>query len=343
MAVDRILALVVSALALSTAGWAQYPTVPFWLAERRGRTPEWTPEIFRSADGTRPLYRPGYQGFPQVFRSIPSYPTLPGGLSPKMPTGLDELSAGWQPTPLPEGTERTWPSWMAPGLPEEERSPSPDRVILARTADRVWFLERDEPAFVPLAFYDKFRVMRKGSAVEVRHKGEFEMVFHDGGVLVAYGPTRIGVLDLNAGSAELEIRVFRNLWLEANSRPVRLVLPDGSEVIAERAEVYLETEGGRAQICNNGPSPVRWLSRVGELALQPSHRVQVLVAPPTHRYLAPELQVAGDVQLERQGRKLEVRGSGDGGVITWSGTRVTVPDGATLRIDALAGQRFPEK
>ena len=294
----------------------------------------------------RPLYREGFQGLESVYPQFPGFPGYPEGYGPQpispadrlLDTGLEE----WRPVPFAPSATPQWPSWIggeAPGL----QVATPERGVLARVADRVWFLAPGETAFIPLAFFDKFRVVDSGSVIEVRNKGEFQMAFHDGGTLRSIGPVRLHVVQLSEQRANLELDTVRRLWLTATARPFRVALPDGSALELPKGQIYFERDGGRAFVHNSGSEPVTWVGRVGRVDLPPAHRLDVFLDRPTRPVVSPWLQLDGAVRVAHTGRAIEVRADGEDGAVSWSGARFRVPAGGVVRIDPLAGDRFPEK
>jgi hypothetical protein len=58
--------------------------------------------------------------------------------------------------------------------------------------------------------------------------------------------------------------------------------------------------------------------------------------------MAAELVLEGALAPERRGRVLQVVGQAGGGSVSWSGARIELEPGSTLRLDPLAGREFPE-
>ena len=145
----------------------------------------------------------GFPGVESLFPNFPTYPRYPTGYGPRL------LRGGYLPDPTADPTlqlpavrapvsdnESGWPSWIDD--PEsEQRAATPERAMVARTAERVWVLTPDESAFIPLTFYEKFRVLESGSVVEVRNKGEFQVSFHDATPRAGRGSPR--QFELSAG------------------------------------------------------------------------------------------------------------------------------------------------
>ncbi len=321
-----------------------------WGEQAQATSPISTSPLSPSAPGMSPQYRPGFQGLQAVVPRYPTFPTYPRGWGPAprvggfLPTELPTPGIGWQPEDaLPESERRGWPSWIKEEIGDDVRAATPERAILARNADRIWFLSADETAFTPLAYYDKFRLVESGAVIEVRNKGEYQLVFHDGAQLRSVGACRVAVPRLAAEVAELQVRSFRRIWLSARTRPFRLLLPDGSSLEVESSQVYLERQGSRGFLHNDGPLPVQWKGRVGTVEIAPSRRIDLLLEPARKPYLSASLEVDGSVDVVRKGRMIQVTGTGrNGGYVTWSGTRIRVARGETLELDALAGTEFPE-
>lgn len=311
----------------------------------------------------QPIYRAGFQGVESVFPIYQGFPfppvstTTPGGFG-AYPTAAQPGAAG-QPGarrkpalggfPVLPGPKKVvdtgrpqWPSWMRVTRTAAGTFSSPERAVVARVADRVWYLAPGETAYVPLAFYDKFRLVESGSRLRVRNKGEFQVAFHDGGSLRSLGPVRLTFASLSREAAELELEELHRLWIVAKSRPLRCGLPDGSRFVVRDARVYLEhAETDRAWLLNEGPGTLEWTSPIGRRELAPGRRIDFFLAPRTRPFLPAGLVVEGAVRTERKGRVLELESEGPRARVTWSGARFTLPPGARLRLDPLAGDTFP--
>lgn len=296
-----------------------------------------------------PPVQPGFQGLTSVAPVFSLFPSYPKGYGPPPKIGgflpenaPDPARIDWQPPALPRDHSGIWPTWIETGIPEAAKKTSPARAALARTADRVWFLAPDDTAFAPLAFYDKFRVVESGAFIEVRNKGEFQIAFHDGALLRSLGPVRLGLPKLANSVAELSLTSFRRFWLNAKTRPFSVKLPDGSKIELAGTNAYLETEGDRAIIFNHGRRALRWVGHVGEHVVPPAHRVEIMLEGAKQPFLGSGLLLEGALRTEPNGRSLAVHGEGEGGKVTWSGARISVPEGVVVRIDPLAGVSFPE-
>ena len=313
--------------------------------------PQWaSPLAPPSATATvPPPYRPGFQGLKSTAPSYQSFPAYPQGYGPPPRVGgflpqdsPDPASGDWTPPALPRSDSGSWPSWIETGVPELEKRASPERAALARTADRVWFLAPDDTAFIPLSFYDKFRVIDSGTFVEVRNKGEFQVAFHDGAWMRSIGAVRLGLPRLSSTLGELQLNDFRRLWLHAKTRTLKVLLPEGSVLELAGTDLYLERDGARGLVFNNGSRAIRWISRVGEREIPPAHRIEIFLTGENAPYRASALQLEGAVRAEPDGRNVEVHGEPGGGAVTWSGARFRLDGGAVVRIDPLAGAGFPE-
>lgn len=313
--------------------------------------PEWASPMAPQSMSTPvpPPYRPGFQGLKSTTPMYSAFPSYPKGFGPPPRVGgflpeetRDPTMAEWSAPALPRDDRGRWPSWIETGVPNLEKSSAPERAALVRMADRVWFLAPDDTAFVPIPFYDKFRIVDSGTFVEVRNKGEFQMVFHDGAWLRSIGATSLGVPVMSSSIAELQLTAFRRLWLHAKDRTMHVLLPDGSKLELAGTKLYLEREGQRGMVFNNGPRAMRWIGRVGEREIPPAHRIEIFLEGTTAPYLAAALQLQGAVRAEPEGRDVMVRGEAGGGAVTWSGALIKVRGGTSVHLDPLAGKGFPE-
>jgi hypothetical protein len=286
------------------------------------------------------LVYPRYQGFPNFMPQPQGYGGYPAGPGPG---GAAGVFGDWLPPPLPDERRRRWPSWIdvEPG-PDGEIA-SPTRALLARTADSVWYLGARDNAFVPLPFFDKFRPLEAGAALEVPNQGSFHVAFHDGGRMLSNGPVRLSIVTLDAQIAALELARFTRVTIAATERPLRVRLPDGSTAVVRGGAAYLGGDGERGYLLNEGPAALSWERGERTVDLEAGQRVDVLCFQADRPALGAELAGAGAVRLEREGRLAIARGEGEGGHVTWSGARIAVPAGAVLRLDCLVGEGFSEK
>jgi len=321
--------------------------------QKWGAPPGWATQAPANRFAPQPLRgptQPGFQGLTSVAPLFSVFPSYPKGYGPPPRIGgflpseaPDPSGISWTPPALAKDHDGIWPSWIETGMPASTKAISAERAALARTSDRVWFLAPDDTAFVPLAFFDKFRLVESGSFIEVRNKGEFQVAFHDGAVIRSVGPIRLALPRLGSSLAELRLTTFRRFWLNAKVRPFVVVLPDGSRIELAGTNSYFERRGDRAVIFNHGRRAFRWVGRVGEHEVPPAHRVEIMLAGGQRPFLGSGLRMEGALNAEPDGRALAVRGGEGGGEVSWSGAKVTVPAGATVRLDPLAGSAFPQE
>ncbi|MBL8749950.1 MAG: hypothetical protein JNK78_12375 [Planctomycetes bacterium] len=170
------------------------------------------------------LTTPSFAGFPVFPSRLSGYGGYPRssaapGLGPVVPRLLASAA------PEPPG----WPKWAR--LRDREALPfGPDAALLVRNADRVWWRSEPDAAFVPLFFHDKIVPVRAGAEVQVRHVGEFELLFHDGGRWIALGPADLHIAQMTETEVVGELRSFTRLRLHGSQRAHTLVLPDGSRL-----------------------------------------------------------------------------------------------------------------
>ncbi len=297
--------------------------------------PKDAPMLFHLGDreGMQQLF-PYYEGLPTYPSNVPGYGGYPGtGKSP------DEIEAGKIP-----GLERSpadknrWPSWIEGGMGKQLISATPQQAVLVRTADRVWFRPPEERAFIPLVFYDRFRFMTAGSQVEVRGKGEFQLILHAGGDIRSRGPCSMTVTVMDATEVGLQLRDAAQMWIKAGLRPFRVTMPDGTELTFTDTLLHLERRGDRCRVSNLGASPVRFVGSVGTGELVGLMRVRLWMQPSLKAPLGHDFEAVGDVATTRIGQVTTVRG-GTGGKVIWSGAAFKVPVGSTLEIKPLVNPR----
>jgi hypothetical protein len=245
------------------------------------------------------------------------------------------------PRPAPEPDPEAWPVWLSPesraGLPPASSS----RAVLLRGADRVWFRDKDEPAAIPLAFHDKFRVTQAGSTVEVRDGGEFIVLLHDTTTLRFLGPGNLSILALAEEQAEFGVGWLTRLWVTSRTRELTLRLPDASTVQLQGSRIHLERDGERAMLINHGPRAVRVARAGNRQELDSGQAFEFFLAPPGREARGAALQVEGGVRIATQGRRLHASAEQDGSV-SWAGTRIRLQAGASVEIDSLGAGAFPE-
>ncbi|MBK8100087.1 MAG: hypothetical protein IPK26_23540 [Planctomycetes bacterium] len=291
---------------------------------------------------------PALQGFPLFPSTLPGYGQYPRTGQAPPAGGLAQLP------PAPPATG--WPGWLIAGLggKVDDGTYKPDRAVLIRHADRVWFKSPDEEAFVPLYHWDQTRVLPPQSEIEVRHIGEFQLLLHGGGRLVTVGPTRVRIAAMTDERVRLEIPTFTRLRLSATGRTHEIVLPDGSTlVIPEDAEGALAQSAadllllradepgwiaGRATIFHAGGRQVLWQSRFGDVLLDPGRQVTFFLTPPAATHGAA-LVTDGIAQV-RDGAALRCTAERDGASVVWSGAKFTLPAGSNVHLDPLLGTPF---
>lgn len=294
---------------------------------------------------------PGLAGFG-------AYP-LPGGPGAAAPGGL---LPGGLPIALlspPIDDSKDWPRWLrAPGakrLPYE-----PGQALLLRHTDRVWWKPPEEDVFVPLYHHDAVRSVVPGTSIEVRQTGEFEVLFHAGGRLLAQGPSQLRIAAMDDKHVEIALASFTKLRLQVSGREYKFLLPDGSSITSP-ADVPPATPdtppdgptalvldrtsepgwyGGRAALWNGGSRTVTWQHAYGTVSLAPGNRVLLFLKPPAAVVPAPFTAENVDVRPLADG--VECHAAKDGAVV-WSGARFRLPAGATLRLEPLQGRPFPAK
>lgn len=289
--------------------------------------------------GVQPT-NPDFRGFPalnQTRRGFGAYPNYPGFTPSTDPS---------QPFAPPVGRLRPpglWPSWLTEGRSEEDARARPERALLVRFSERVWYRAADEAVYVPLPFHDKVRELEAGAAVQVRTaSGELTLTFHDGATLRAQGIINFDVRILNEAAGELEVRDLRRVWVGAKQRMLRLRLPDTSTIEAMDAQIYLARIDERVVVRNYGPAIATLRSPVGTVDLGLNQQVQILMTPVPTELLRSTLSVQGTVRAKIEGRTLVVDGGNEGGSVDWSGARVRVGVNERATLDALDGDSFPE-
>ncbi|MCA8977585.1 MAG: hypothetical protein KDC98_22870, partial [Planctomycetes bacterium] len=187
-------------------------------------TPQWAPG---------PTQRP-FLGFPTFPSKLPGYGAYPMSLSQL----LAGRELGEQSTlpPIAVPIQPGWPSWVKlrgrPQVPYQ-----PDLALLVQSVERVWWRDRDEEAFVPLYSYDKLRPIGVGVDVEIRHAGQFEVLFHGGSRLSAHGLCKLKIDELSEESVAVTASQLTRIRLEAFGREHRLTLPDGSVLVVPKSMV----------------------------------------------------------------------------------------------------------
>lgn len=274
---------------------------------------------------------PRYDGLPTYPSNVPGYGGYPGA-GDKTGTGLGPGGLGvlgLRPT-----NKDRWPSWIEGGTGAGDQKVRSNQAVLIRLTDRVWLRPSGERAFIPLAFYDRFRFMEPGSQVEVRGKGEFQLVLHDGGSLRSRGPCSLQIAGLNDESADLQLANVQNVLLTAKLRPLRVRLPDGTQLEFVSGGVHLERRGDSIRVSNAGSSPIRYNGSLGSGEILGPKFIRIWVAPPRIPPLSDALQLTGRVSQSKSGPVTTIRG-GDQGRVTWSGASFVLGEGATLQLQPL--------
>ncbi|MCC6669823.1 MAG: hypothetical protein IT458_02095 [Planctomycetes bacterium] len=311
-----------------------------------------SPYGFQREGVPSPNFAPGFPGQRSLYPLFPTAPRTPAetpgyGAYPGVGAGAGQAQPGpgipgRQPLPRADLTQDLWPAWMEfpEGMGPTKRTP--EQGLLVRTGERVWFLDPDEPAFVPLPFFEKMRIVRKGTVVEVRQRGEFLCWFHDDARLRSSGPARLSVVDLDASAATLRLESLTRVMLATRVRPLRVTLPDGALLETTPGHVDLVAEEGIGRVMNHGPGTVRYTGSMGSVDIPRGTRLAFFLTGAEEVLPGAALEVRGSVTQQRKGRTLEVEGGAEGGTVTWSGAQFSLRQGARLRLDPLGGREFPD-
>ncbi len=282
-----------------------------------------------------------FQGFPNYPPSWPGFGGYPMGEGMPMPFDGEPL-----PVPLPRSMPARpddWPSWFSRSARGGEGAFLSDMALLVRSSDRVWYKAHDEFVYVPLTFYDKGRVMRVGSAVEVRHKGDYELHFHGGGYLRSRGPCRVELQTLTGNGNEIKIDSYYEAWMVTRLLPLRATLPNGAVVeVQGNSMLRLEQANGIGILTHTGEGSVTYQSEVGSVEIPQAHRIRFFLKPKVSPLMPLNLQLDSGLRTERDGRVLKVNGGESGGTVIWGGIRISLQPGQEMRLDPLAGGGFPE-
>ena len=304
--------------------------------------------------GVSPIYKRGFQGMSSVMPEFQGFPTFPpsatgyGGF-PRPPAGLVALPSfpeGRMPPPAPD-PRSDWPSWIRLELEAGTGAFAPSRAVMVRGADRVWYLAPGEPAFVPLAYYDKVRVLEAGSQIQVRDQGEFQVSFYGGSHMLSHGPIGLKVQELSDERIALEFDRLTRLRVECRQQPVVFQLPDSSLLLANwesrGTDLFLLREGERLLVHNWGPGRLTLRSPLHPegLEIPPDHRVTLWLAPHRRPVLSGDLELEGSLDTTQERNLLNVKAGPGGGSLVWSGARIRIPEGGELRLDPLSGAAFP--
>lgn len=287
------------------------PDLPFGFQLQRGT----------GARGLLPLS----PGLPEFGATVPGYGGYPGLGNPDQPARRPGAPG------LRENRPGAWPGWVPEGSNIEDLPAAAERGLLVRISDAVWFLGPEERAYVPLAHYDRFRYLVKGCRVRVRTGGTFESVFFDSCRLRSNGACELGVEQLDEELLALDCRSLTNLWIDVRTRPLRLRLPDGSQVDCQGASLHLRRLEDRIRLQNSGRTEVRLRGGFGERRLPGLSQVDLWLQPPQ----------AG----EPQGARAQLRGlrdldaaTGSAGRRRQQATGTGTLDLGSARLEVRAGQ-----
>jgi len=268
---------------------------------------------------------PRYEGLPTYPGNVPGYGGYPGVVGQPGAVGLG--SPG-----IKSADKDSWPSWITPG--NKPRVVKSTQVVVVRLTDRVWMRKAGERAFVPMAYYDRFRFLETGSQVEVRGKGEYQLVMHDGAGMRSRGPCSLQINSLDESVMDLQITTVNSIWLTAKLRPVRVLLPDGTRLELSASAVHIERRGDLIRVSNAGSAPIRFAGLCGSGEIRGPRYINVWTEPSKASPLSGSLQLTGRVTQSKAGGVTTLRGGADGQV-TWSGARFKLGDGASLKIQPL--------
>jgi hypothetical protein len=270
---------------------------------------------------------PRYEGLPTYPKNVPGYGGYPA--AGKGPLGFRAGAPGTRPIEKDQ-----WPSWITSGVGVKDMKAKPTQAVLVRLTDRVWLRPVGERAFVPLAYYDRFRFVATGGRVEVRGKGEFQLALHDGGGMRSQGPCSLEVTGLNADAADLRLRTVDKVWLTARLRPLRVQLPDGTQLEFTAGLVRIDRKIDHIRVTNAGSSPIRYVGPYGSGEISGPRFINIWLAASESLAFGEALQVDGRITHSKAGKAITVRG-GKGGRVVWSGASFALDTGSTLRLESL--------
>lgn len=298
--------------------------------------------------------------FPKGLGAFGSYPVtspssgVPGflGLGAARMTGPGGLPL----FALPSEDVPGWPRWLR-AIDAPEFPYVPGQALLLRQSERVWWKEPGEDAFVPLYFHDKVRSVVPGTEVEVRRTGNFELLLHGGGRVLSQGPTHLRVDSMDDKQVVLKFSMLSKLRMQLSGREHQLQLPDGSMLVVPAdvppaspeelpigpAVLVLERADepgqfyGRAVLWNGGQRAVRWRYALGEVLLEPGHRMQFFLHPVAAGTGAG--LTAAEAEIVANGPARTITGNA-GGAVQCCGASFALPKGARLSLDPLQGEPF---
>lgn len=300
------------------------PRSPFRSLLERGEVPS----IF---DGTGPKTR-RFQGFPTL--APPDFGSYPSG---QLALPFGGAGAVLPPVVIVPRSENSWPRW----LDDDSEGFVPTVAILGHSNDYAWVREAEADAYVPLAPYDRYRVVSSGTEVDVRGGGQFTVHLHGGAEVRVLGRAHVTLTELDETVASLTFEELNHVFVIARERPVHLHLGHELHVEATGARLVFERDLDGSIGCTNESRGECVVELRGERTpLLPGRRVRLLPAAPA-RDIPSELAFDGDVRLTHEGRVLRATSALRGGRVAWSGTRFRLDNGGVLRIDPLAGSDFP--
>lgn len=299
--------------------------LPFHIGERGGLQ-----RLFPFYEGvqTNPSAPSAGRGAPAAG-STPGFGGYPGATAP--PGGLSTGPLALRKVPE---AEDSWPSWIDGGGSKGMRA-TPEQAVLVRVSDRVWLRSPNEPAFEPLAFFDRFRFMSSGTQIEVRGQGEYQVILYAGGNLRSRGACALSVKNMDSKEVALELRDVSRMWVKAGLRPFRVVMPDATLLSFSRTLVYLERKGDRCHVSNLGGGTVRFAGTAGNGELRGPQSIRLWMKPASAVVHSRELNATGGVATTRNGAVTRIQGA-RGGQVAWSGALFRVGAGATLEIKPLS-------
>jgi hypothetical protein len=279
-----------------------------------------------------------------LMQGSPGYPGAAG-----LADAMKILTADKNRQLLPRAAEPpgAWPSWVKLPTDQSKLESGYTRAVLTRNAERVWILDPGEPVFVPLWYWDKHRIVTKGSQVDVRHEsGEFVVTLHTGATLRSRGITKLTFLRLDEEQVELGLDELREIWWSDRQggpapRRLRIVLPDGTVAESVGTDLRASNDGEFGSLINFGPGVLTLKSPFGATQVAAGFRARFFTKSKLKETISGTLQSEGGLEVSSEGRVLGVKSHGDGGVLIWSGARITLPPGSELRLDPLAGNDFP--
>lgn len=292
---------------------------------------------------------PGFARLSESFNVFSGFPSFPesgqvGGALGTLPPAFGDPSFAPPIGPAEPRAPDAWPTWFADAPGEEGDRFLPSRAVLVRQSDRVWFRDAEESVFVPVRFSRKFRAVEAGDVVEVRQKGEFELLLQDGGTLKTFSRVRVEVLELSEDVVSFRVPHARRIEVRPLVRKMRVQLPDGSVLEAtEGSYRWIERDDGLAHLQNVGTEDATLhfsaAADAGSTPLPSGYQV-VLRATRSAAGSAPggrdgKLVVEGDATAAFDGSIRVFSGRGEGGTVTWAGARFPMPAGGELRIDPL--------